>query len=135
MPLLLGVSYGFSFFLWRTQQIGFISHLFVWAGTLLLTLYILFRRALSQGRKTKEGGEDFIGQNQVYRFYEDYFSYKAGKDHEFLAISYDNLRNIISKGSFLILYMGKNLALALPKRDIGEELDEIARRLKRNKAD
>lgn len=130
MPLLLGLSYSFSFLLWKTQQTSFISHLLIWAGTVLLTLYILLRKAISQGKKREEVGENFIGETQVYRFYEDYFSYKASKDREFLDIPYDNLRNVSARGSFLILYMGNNLALALAKGDIGGELDEILRRLR-----
>jgi hypothetical protein len=132
IPLLLAMSYGFSFLIWKTQHGSFIGHLLLWIGTVFLTLFILLKKAISQGKKREEGGENFIGQTQVYRFYEDHFSYKAGENRDFLDIPYSNLRSFSARGGFLILYMGTNLALAIAKGDIGEKLEEILRRLRKS---
>lgn len=131
--LLLGVSYGFSFLMWKTQPISFRSHILIWLGMVILILYLVLKKATSQAKSGEAGGESFVGQKQIYRFYGDYFSYKARKNKEFTDIPYSKLVKFSAKGSFLILYLEGNVALALPKRDIGDKLDEILQRLNQSK--
>lgn len=125
IPLILLVSFAFSYISWSYQKMtGVLSLVILWLGFLLVLLFVLVRKAI--GRSRHGGGMDFVGKEQTYLFSDKSFQYRPGPGRKFNTIAYERLRHFSAVGDFLILYVDKNAALVLRKKDIPtEKLTEI----------
>lgn len=131
LPIIILASFAFSYVSWNFQKMsGYLSLLILWLGFLFVLLFILVRKALGQMR---HGELSFVGREQTYRFTNTHFSYSPAKGKPFTDLTYDRIRHVSSFGDFVILYVDKNAALAMRKKDMSSEELITLLRLLRNK--